>query len=78
MVPLLEKWFNSKGGFAHVVAATILMLVAAYDEVPPFANLLNSIYAATPKRAHEVILAIVGLILWYKNVQSKGASTNAK
>lgn len=69
MYTLSEKftaWLASKGGFAHVVAVVYAGAVLAYAAVPAFQQLCNSVYADFPAWAHEVLLAVFGLIAWYK------------
>ena len=66
----IQKWFVSKGGVSHVIAVLYLGVVAAYAAVPAFSALLNSIYALMPAWAHEVLLAAIGVIAWYKQTNS--------
>ena len=65
----IQNWINSKGGWSHVVAASYLGAVAAYAAVPAFATLINNIYGATPSWFHQVALAGVGVIAWYRDNQ---------
>jgi hypothetical protein len=65
----IQDWIASKGGFAHVVAVLFLGAVSAYASVPAFASLINHIYAAMPAWAHELLLAVLGVVAWYKNTQ---------
>lgn len=78
----IQAWFESKGGAAHVVVVLYLGAVAAYAAVPAFADLLNVVYGMLPVWAHEVLLAAIGVIAWYKNTQAaqafSGTSTPSK
>ena len=65
----IDNWFKAHGGFSHVVAAVYFGAVAAYAAVPAFQNVCNSLYGSTPSWLHELILAAVGLIAWYKNTR---------
>lgn len=67
----IQKWFQSKGGASHVIAAGYLSAVAAYAAVPAFATLVNNAYNATPSWFHQIALAAVGVIAWYKNTNAK-------
>lgn len=69
----ITNWIKSKGGFAHLVAVVYLTAVAAYAAVPAFASLLNHVYSAMPSWLHEIVLAAVGVIAWYKNTEGKNA-----
>lgn len=66
-----QAWLASKGGAAHIVAATYLGAVAAYAAVPAFHSVIDSAYNATPPWAHNLLLAAVGLVAWYKDNSSK-------
>ena len=59
-------WFASKGGVAHVVAVVYAAGVLAYAQVPAFTQLCNSLYGDLTPWEHEWLLAIVGLVAWYK------------
>jgi hypothetical protein len=71
MLTSIKAWVASKGGFAHVAAALFAGAIAAYAEVPAFHSLVVSIYNLIPASGHELILALLGLMAWYKNTQSK-------
>lgn len=67
----IVDWFQSKGGFAHVVAGLFAAAIAAYAVVPDFKNLVFHVYSLTPSWFHEVALAAIGLWTWYKNTSAK-------
>lgn len=63
----IQKWIQSRGGWAHATAAAYAFLVLAYASVPSFQALALSIFHATPRWAHELILALLGLVAFYKS-----------
>jgi len=65
----IVAWFNSKGGFSHVVATVFTLAVLAYGSVPAFQQLCMTVYNLMPGWAHQVLLAVLGLVMWYRNNQ---------
>jgi hypothetical protein len=65
----IVKWFESKGGFAHVAVGTYAVLQAAYFAVPPFHNLITTAFQQTPSWVHDLILSAIGIAAWYKSTQ---------
>ena len=63
----IVAWFQSKGGFAHVIAAVYLAIVAAYAGVPAFHDLVLAVYHASPAWLDQVLAAGVGLLAFYFN-----------
>lgn len=70
-----KLWIASKGGASHIAAIIYIAAVAAYGAVPAFQTLVDNIYAVTPSWFHQLALAVVGLIAWYRN--SSGTSPAA-
>lgn len=62
----IQKWFQSKGGVAHVIAATYLFLLAAYGMVQPFHQFVQHMYQILPGWAEELAAAVIGLAGFYK------------
>lgn len=65
----ITAWFESHGGFSHVVATVYIAVVAAYAAVPAFSQLINSAYSHTPSWLHQIAAAVVGLVAWYSNTK---------
>lgn len=70
-------WVQSKGGFAHVAAIIWLTAVGAYSQVPAFHQLVVNVNNALPGWLEQLVLAIVGLIVWYKNTQADGSGSQS-
>lgn len=66
VIKQIVAWFNSKGGFAHVMAGCFSAAILAYNEVPSFKSLCDSVYGTIPVWTHAWILAGLGLYTWYK------------
>lgn len=62
--------------FTHAVAAAILFLVGAYNEVPPFHDFVQSVYHSLPLHAQTLIAVAVALGIWYK--QNRRTWTNGE
>jgi hypothetical protein len=70
----IKLWIQSKGGWAHALAAVWAFLVLAYASVAPFQQLVLSIYGAMPHWLHELSAALVGLVIFYLNTNKSSAS----
>ena len=66
----IVKWFQSKGGFAHVCAAVFATLMIAYATVPQFHAWVLSINAMLPGWLESTVVMLLALYSWYKNTQS--------
>ncbi len=73
----IQAWFASKGGFTHVVAGLALAAIGAYAAVPAFHALVQSVYAALPGWAEQVVLAAVGVYVWYHDSSSPAGTVAA-
>lgn len=71
----IKAWFETRGGFYHVVAGAWLLSVAGYTSVPAFHTLIIDIWAKTPPIAREIGLAIAGLLAWYTSAQKALSAT---
>ncbi len=66
----IKAWFQSKGGFAHVVAVAFAAAMLAYAAVPQFHDLVHTINAAFPAGLEQLVGTIIALAVWYKNNQT--------
>lgn len=66
-----QAFLASKGGFTHIIVVAFLTGMTLYGAVPAVTNLFNSIYALFPPWGHQLILAIVGVVAFYKTTSSK-------
>ncbi|MGB6855330.1 MAG: hypothetical protein WBE03_00470, partial [Terracidiphilus sp.] len=69
------KWFESKGGFAHVMAAVFASLMLAYAAVPQFHALVLQIHALLPGWVQEVATTALALYAWYRTTASIRTTT---
>lgn len=67
----ISSWFDSRGGFSHVVAGGWSSAILAYATVPPFHQFVIDVWAKTPPGVREGGLAAVGLIAWYSSTHKK-------
>lgn len=72
MLQKIKAWFQSKGGYAHVIAAIWGGSVLAYAAVPAFHSLIITVWGVTPSALRDVLAAGIGLYTWYSNNQKKG------
>ena len=63
----IKAWFAKKGGFTHVVAGGVGVLVLGYASVPAFHTLVVNAYAVLPAWAEQTAAAALGLYMWYRN-----------
>lgn len=76
MVQQLKQWFQSKGGFAHVMAAIFTSLMVAYAAVPQFHTLVLQIHQALPAWLQELVTTALALYAWYKTQAAAKQSIN--
>lgn len=67
----IVKWFNSQGGYAHVVAVVFSSAILAYSQVPPFHQFVIDVWAKTPPGVREFGLAAIGLYSWYSSTHKE-------
>ena len=72
----IQKWFQSKGGFAHVIAAVFAGAMLAYASVPQFHALVLQIHALLPGWVQEVATTALALYAWYKSNHKSATPIN--
>jgi hypothetical protein len=71
----IAAWFESKGGFAHVMAVVFVSLMAAYGAVPQFHALVNQVHAMLPGWVQEVATTALALYAWYRTTATIRTTT---
>ena len=67
----IQKWINTKGGLAHILAAVYTFLIAAYMMDPQFHAYVIHVHQSLPGWAQELIVEGLGLWAFYKNWDKK-------
>ena len=73
MIATIQKWFESRGGFAHVMAAVFASLMLAYAAVPQFHALVLQIHALLPGWSQELLTTGLALYAWYRTTNKQPA-----